>query len=75
MAASRHGAPTGRLSLYRGGIFRCPAGVDVVLDDPYRLPSADASVDMVVSSPRLEHITNFSWLMFSRSGCACWRRA
>ncbi len=38
-------------------------GVDVVLDDPYRLPFADASVDVVVSSSCFEHSEMF-WVLF-----------
>lgn len=37
--------------------------VDVVLDDPYVLPFADASVDVVVCSSVLEH-SDFFWLLF-----------
>jgi SAM-dependent methyltransferase len=39
------------------------AGVDVVLDDPYRLPQADESVDIVVSSSCFEH-SEFFWIVF-----------
>ncbi len=38
-------------------------GVDVVLDDPYKLPFADASVDAVVSSSCFEHSELF-WVLF-----------
>ncbi len=38
-------------------------GVDVVLDDPYRLPFDDASVDVVVSSSCFEHSELF-WVLF-----------
>jgi SAM-dependent methyltransferase len=38
-------------------------GVDVVLDDPYVLPFADNSVDIVVSSSCFEHSEMF-WLLF-----------
>lgn len=38
-------------------------GVDVVLDDPYRLPFEDGSVDVVVSSSCFEHSELF-WLMY-----------
>lgn len=54
----------------------CPAGfryvgvdfvhgnnVDVVLEDPYRLPFADNSIDMVVSSSCFEHSELF-WVLF-----------
>ena len=53
----RHGAPTG--CRYIGVDFVPGPGVDVVLDDPYRLPFADASVDVVVSSSCLS-TSNFS---------------
>jgi SAM-dependent methyltransferase len=39
-------------------------GVDVVLDDPYRLPFADGSVDVVLSGQMLEHC-EFFWLTFA----------
>jgi SAM-dependent methyltransferase len=39
-------------------------GVDVVLDDPYRLPFADGSVDIVLSGQMLEHC-EFFWLTFA----------
>ena len=38
-------------------------GVDVVLDDPYKLPLPDASADIVVSGQMLEHC-EFFWLSF-----------
>ena len=48
---------------YIGVDFSAGAGVDIVLQDPYRLPFADGSVDAVVSSSCFEHI-EFFWLMF-----------
>jgi SAM-dependent methyltransferase len=39
-------------------------GVDMVLADPYRLPFADASIDLVVSGQMLEHCPNF-WRVFT----------
>ena len=38
-------------------------GVDVVLDDPYRLPFDDTSVDIVISGQAFEHV-EFFWLLF-----------
>jgi hypothetical protein len=38
--------------------------VDIVLDDPYHLPLADASIDIVVSGQMLEHCEYF-WLAFA----------
>ena len=38
-------------------------GVDIVLDDPYALPLADESVDLVVSGQMLEHCAQF-WRVF-----------
>lgn len=38
-------------------------GVDVILDDPYKLPFADNSIDVVVSSSCFEHSEMF-WLLF-----------
>ncbi len=50
-------------------------GVEVVLEDPYRLPFDDASVDIVVSGQVFEH-AEFFWKLFeelarivSREGC------
>ena len=40
------------------------AGVDIVLEDPYRLPLEDASVDVVLSGQMLEHC-EFFWLTFA----------
>lgn len=40
------------------------AGVDIVLDDPYRLPLEDGSVDIVLSGQMLEHCELF-WLTFA----------
>ncbi len=39
-------------------------GVDIVLEDPYRLPVADGSVDIVLSGQMLEHC-EFFWLTFA----------
>lgn len=38
-------------------------GVDIVLDDPYKLPFAENSVDIVVSSSCFEHSEMF-WVLF-----------
>src|SRR3954466_617878 len=48
---------------YVGVDFVAGKGVDVVLDDPYRLPFADASVDIAVSSSCFEHCEMF-WVLF-----------
>lgn len=48
---------------YIGVDFVKAKGVDVVLDDPYKLPFDDESVDIVVTSSCLEHSEMF-WLMF-----------
>lgn len=48
---------------YVGFDFVSGHGVDVVLDDPYSLPLAEASVDVVVSSSCFEH-SEFFWLLF-----------
>lgn len=39
-------------------------GVDIVLEDPYRIPVEDHSVDIVVSGQMLEHC-EFFWLSFA----------
>lgn len=47
------------------GCDRAPGpGVDVVLDDPYKLPLPDASADYVISGQMLEHC-EFFWLSFA----------
>ena len=48
---------------YTGVDFVEGKGVDVVLDDPYTLPFADESVDIVVSNSCLEHSEMF-WPSF-----------
>lgn len=46
------------------GVDMAPGkGVDVVLDDPHKLPFADASVDVCLSTSCLEH-DQFFWLSF-----------
>ena len=49
---------------YVGVDFVAGPGVDVVLEDPYSLPFADGSADVVVSSSCFEHV-EFFWLMFN----------
>lgn len=48
---------------YVGVDFVAGPGVDVVLEDPYTLPFADASVDVVVSSSCFEHSELF-WVLY-----------
>jgi SAM-dependent methyltransferase len=48
---------------YIGVDFVEANGVDVVLDDPYTLPFADNSIDVIVSSSCFEHSEMF-WLTF-----------
>ena len=48
---------------YVGVDFVSGNGVDIVLDDPYKLPFGDATVDMVVANSTFEHSEMF-WLMF-----------
>src|SRR5437868_10153634 len=48
---------------YVGVDFTPGKGVDMVLDDPYRLPFDDRAVDVVVSSSCFEHSEMF-WLLF-----------
>jgi SAM-dependent methyltransferase len=49
---------------YVGVDFAAGPSVDVVLDDPYRLPFEPDSIDAVVSSSCFEHI-EFFWVMFN----------
>jgi hypothetical protein len=49
---------------YIGADMALGPGVDLVLDDPYRIPLADASVDIVISGQALEHC-EFFWLSFA----------
>ena len=48
---------------YVGVDFVAGKGVDVILDDPYHLPMADSSADIVLSSSCFEHSEMF-WLLF-----------
>ncbi len=48
---------------YVGVDFVRGPGVDVVLDDPYRLPFPDQSIDVLLCSSVLEH-SQFFWLLF-----------
>lgn len=48
---------------YTGVDFAAGLGVDVVLDDPYKLPFEDESVDVAVSSSVFEHSEMF-WILF-----------
>jgi len=48
---------------YTGVDFAPGKGVDIVLDDPYTLPFASGSVDIVMSSSVFEHSEMF-WLLF-----------
>lgn len=48
---------------YIGVDFVEGKGVDVILDDPYRLPFADGSVDIILSSSCFEHSEMF-WIVF-----------
>ena len=48
---------------YVGVDFQKARGVDIVLDDPYSLPFATDSIDVVVSSSCFEHSEMF-WLLF-----------
>ncbi len=48
---------------YIGVDMSAGKGVDIVLDDPYRLPFDDGSVDAVVSTSCFEHAEMF-WLLF-----------
>ena len=48
---------------FTGADLEAGRGVDVVLDDPYKLPFADSSVDVVLSGQMLEHC-EFFWLAF-----------
>ncbi|MBC7962536.1 MAG: methyltransferase domain-containing protein [Steroidobacteraceae bacterium] len=48
---------------YIGVDFVEENGVDIVLDDPYKLPFDDESIDVVVCSSCFEH-SQFFWLLF-----------
>jgi hypothetical protein len=53
-------------SIYIGLDFDSGEGVDIVLDDPYKLPFADNTFDFVVTSSCFEHSEMF-WLSFLES--------
>ena len=57
----RQFAPSG--TKYIGVDFVEGSGVDIKLDDPYKLPFADNSVDICISSSVFEH-AEFFWLSF-----------
>lgn len=48
---------------YIGVDFIKGRGVDIVLDDPYKLPFEGGSVDVVISSSCFEH-SEFFWVLF-----------
>lgn len=48
---------------YIGADFIAGNGVDIVMNDPYCLPFADESVDVITSSSCFEHC-DFFWLLF-----------
>lgn len=48
---------------YIGVDFAAAKGVDIVLEDPYKLPFEDNSIDIVLSSSCLEHSELF-WVVF-----------
>lgn len=48
---------------YIGVDFVAGKGVDIILDDPYKLPFEDESVDVCISSSVFEHSEMF-WLLF-----------
>src|SRR5271165_374619 len=48
---------------YIGADMAPGPGVDIVLSDPYNLPLAGASVDIVISGQTFEHC-EFFWLLF-----------
>ena len=48
---------------YIGVDFEAAKGVDIVLEDPYKLPFKNESVDIVVSSSCFEHSSMF-WLTY-----------
>jgi SAM-dependent methyltransferase len=49
--------------VYWGADLERGPGISVQLDDPYRIPLEDASVDIVISGQMLEHC-EFFWLSF-----------
>lgn len=50
-------------ALYLGVDFVAGKGVDVILDDPYKMPFDDESADVVVSSSCFEHSEMF-WVLY-----------
>ncbi|WP_271196238.1 methyltransferase domain-containing protein [Pseudomonas turukhanskensis] len=49
---------------YIGVDFVQGKGVDIIIDDPYKLPFEDNSLDAIVSSSCFEH-SEFFWLLFN----------
>ncbi|HEX4570975.1 MAG TPA: class I SAM-dependent methyltransferase [Dongiaceae bacterium] len=48
---------------YRAADLEAAPGVDIVLDDPYRIPLPDGSIDIVLSGQMFEH-SEFFWRAF-----------
>lgn len=48
---------------YKGVDLESSEGVSIVLDDPYKLPVDDESIDLVITGQMLEHC-EFFWLTF-----------
>jgi SAM-dependent methyltransferase len=48
---------------YRAADMEAGPGVDIVLDDPYRIPLPDGSIDIVLSGQMFEH-SEFFWRAF-----------
>lgn len=49
---------------YQGVDIEAADGVSIVLDDPYKIPLADNSIDLILSGQMLEHC-EFFWQTFS----------
>lgn len=54
---------SGREFSYRAADINRGANVDILLEDPYKLPFADNSIDIVVSGQAFEHV-EFFWKLF-----------
>jgi Methyltransferase domain len=49
---------------YIGADLAAGEGVSIILEDPYKLPLDDATIDIVLSGQMLEHC-EFFWLSFA----------
>lgn len=55
---------SGKKFLYQSADIESNENVDILLNEPYKLPFADNSVDIIISGQAFEHV-EFFWLLFA----------